>query len=184
MPLSRPDRTLGRRGRRGARESDGLGKGGAATGAGGVTGEGDVADVVLGELGPGEGLVLGEVGATRLAGVRAVVPVVVAAPPPAMSVPNDEVPRGVKARDGVVPAAAVPNPAGRNGGSLAGGLPAVGGGATVTSTVGASAGFAEAAASAAPQAMQGPLCRAFMVPQLLHFQVAETAMCRAVLSTG
>jgi hypothetical protein len=66
-------------------------------------------------------------------------------------------------------------------------LPDIGGGAIVTVIVCAPPsgdGFAEAVASAAPQAMQGPLCREFMVPQLLHFQVAGMAMCRAILVCG
>ncbi|MCW2935654.1 MAG: hypothetical protein JWM19_6616 [Actinomycetia bacterium] len=106
-------------------------------------------------------------------------------------VPYVGVPGGVNAGDGMLPVAAgpntgVPDVGGPAGALASGALADFGGGAMVTVVVGVSASaaiFAEATASAAPQAMQGPLCREFTVPQLLHFQVG-TAMCRAILSGG
>jgi hypothetical protein len=59
-----------------------------------------------------------------------------------------------------------------------------GDGATSIARVGSSgsaAGFAAAVTSAPPQAMQGPLCREFTVPQLGHLQVMA-GICRAILS--
>jgi hypothetical protein len=102
-------------------------------------------------------------------------------------VPADALAGEAKARDGVALVAGMPDHAGLGSPAMslpAAGAPDIGGGAIVTVIVGTSPsgdGFAEAVASAAPQAMQGPLRREFMVPQLLHFQVAGTAMCRTIL---
>jgi hypothetical protein len=145
-------------------------------GAGAGAGEGDGTGAVAagrtgcGRVGLGVGAAVGQ------AGVGAVALPLVAG-----------VPSGVKADDGVVPGAVVPNSGARDGGLLTGGGPAFGGGATFTVVVGVSMSavtFAAAVASGAPQTMHGPLRRLFTVLQLLHFQVGTAAMCRVILSAG